>query len=108
MELVALEERLEAAVTAVMRELDATHVEGRRIRRDIFDVVHEYELRLPIDEAPDEPRACSPVDVAVLASGPLTRRRPRLRPQAPRSPVARARSEGDPRCRRLARQTESE
>ena len=45
-ELVAAQERLEAAVAAVVRELDAAHVERRRVRRHLVGVVDEHELGL--------------------------------------------------------------
>src|SRR5436190_10308888 len=70
-ELVAAQKGLEAAVAPVMRELDAAHVERRRVGRHLVRVVDEHELRLWVEEAADQPGAGGAVDVAVTARRPL-------------------------------------
>src|SRR5205823_9126469 len=70
-ELVASQERLEAAVAAVVGKFRATHVEGRGVRWHLIRVVYEDELRIGVDEASDQPRAGRSIDVAVLTGRPL-------------------------------------
>ena len=91
-ELVAAQERLEAAVAAVVGELDAAHVERRRVRRHLVGVVDEDELRLRVDEAPDQPRAGGPVDVAVRGASPTSRPASSTSAASRRPPAARARA----------------
>ena len=62
-----------------MSELDAAHVERCRIAGNLARVVDEYELRVRVDEAADQPRASGPVDVTVRTG------RPPLMPQPPRA-----------------------
>src|SRR5439155_26998881 len=69
-ELVAAQEGLEAAVAAVVGELDAAHVERRCVGRHLFRVVDEDELRFRVEEAADQPGAGGPVDVAMATSRP--------------------------------------
>src|SRR5262245_10320442 len=69
-QLEAPEERLEAAVAAVVRELDPAHVEWRRILRQFGRIVDEHERRLGVDEAADQPGARSAVDVALRPRRP--------------------------------------
>ena len=56
-------------------ELDAAHVERRRVRGHLVRVVDEDERRLRVDEAPDQPGAGGPVDVAVRDGSPTSSRR---------------------------------
>ena len=101
-ELVAAQERLEAAVAAVVGELDAAHVERRRVGRHLVGVVDEHELGVRVDEAADQPGAGGAVDVAVTARRPPHRDRlldaaqPARRAAAAR---ARARAAGSSRGR---------
>src|SRR5207253_8694968 len=69
-ELVAAQEGLEAAVAAVMRELNAAHVERGRVGRHLVRVVDEDELRLWVEEAADQPGAGGAIDVTVRTSRP--------------------------------------
>ncbi len=69
-ELVAAQEGLEAAVAAVVGELDTTHVERGRVAGHLVWVVDEDELRLRVEEAPDQPGAGGAVDVAMATRRP--------------------------------------
>src|SRR5207244_3410702 len=69
-ELVAAQERLEAAVAAVVGELDTTHVERSRVGRHLIRVVDEDELRLRVEEPEDQPGAGGAVDVAMATRRP--------------------------------------
>src|SRR6266508_291007 len=71
LQVVALEERLEAAITAVMGELGPPHVEWNCAGGDLVRIGHEGELGIRIDEPADEPRAGRPVDVAPCPRRPL-------------------------------------
>jgi hypothetical protein len=47
-ELVAVEERLEGAPPAMLREIDAAHVERCCIGRDVIGIVDEHEARVGV------------------------------------------------------------
>src|SRR6266478_5176263 len=64
LQLVSLQEGLEAAVAPVVGKLDADHVEGGGVGGDLIGVPDEHELRLGIDETADQPCAGRPVDMA--------------------------------------------
>ena len=70
LQLVSLQEALEAAVAPVVGQLDTGHVEGGGVRGHLARVPHEHELRCRIDIAEDEPGAGRPVDVAAPAGRP--------------------------------------
>src|SRR5215831_10091036 len=70
---------IEGAALAFVGEFDAFDVIGRSARRfgDVENVLggDVDELRLRIDEAPDQPRTGDAVDFRALARDPLARRR---------------------------------
>lgn len=70
LECVAAQDGLEAAVAAVVRQFDPSHVEGRHVAWYLVGVVDEHEFGVGIDESPDQPRACCPVDVDPGPGGP--------------------------------------
>ncbi len=68
---VALEYRLERAVTALVGVLRPPHVEGVAIQcRGVGVCGHELELGLGVDEPPDEPGTGGAVDVEVAPRDP--------------------------------------
>src|SRR5439155_1586126 len=75
-EVVAAQDRLEAAVVAVVGQLDAAHVERGGVGRNLERVVDEDEGGLGVDEASDQPRAGGAVYVAVGPRRPPTRAAP--------------------------------
>ena len=64
---VLLQDCVEAAERTIVTELDAFDVErnGVQLARLLQDLVgrHEDELRVLVDESPDQPRACDPVNL---------------------------------------------
>jgi hypothetical protein len=86
-ELEAAQDRLERAllhpVVHLVPEFDTAHVEGPGVRRHVAGAGDEDELRLRVDEPPDQPRRGRPVDVHAAARRPL-----HARSLAPRSAMA--------------------
>src|SRR5437016_14341912 len=82
MQLMALDERIEAAARAVVRVVDVGHVVWRRgIRRcepQNLACGDVEKLGGRVDEAPDEPRASDTIDLRTLAGHPTCRRRERF------------------------------
>jgi len=80
---VAVDEGVKAAAAADVRELDVGDVVGNRraLLRDAQDVRrrHVEELRVRVDEAPDQPRAGDAVHLGALARHPAGRRAGGLR-----------------------------
>ena len=105
-QLVAVQEGLEAAVVTVMRKLHPSHVERRRVGRHLVGIVDEDELRFQIEEAADQPSAGCPVDVAVRRVAHLIRPEPPPQPAPPALPPpagqARAPAAGSSRVRESA------
>src|SRR5215472_1219266 len=67
------QQHLEAAAVALMGELGGEHVEAQLARlRLIAPGWHEFELRLRVDEAPDQPSARNAVHMDALAGHPHT------------------------------------
>ena len=62
--------RLERAVSAVVRQLHPPHVERRRLRTDVLDVIDEHELGPWVHEPSQQPGTGSTVDVHPGTSGP--------------------------------------
>jgi hypothetical protein len=54
---------LEAAVALVVTELRSPHVEGRRVRGNFSGIGDEDELSVAVDEAANQPRTGSTIDV---------------------------------------------
>ena len=69
-QVVALKQRLERAVPAVMGELDAPHVKRRRVVRNLVGIPDEHELGLGVDEPADQPRTRRAIDVRAGARRP--------------------------------------
>src|SRR5438093_100949 len=91
-----------------MGELDAAHVERRRIGRHLVRVVDEYELRLRIDEAADQPGAGlddfvgEPLELLTVAR--VERERGQAVENLRRTEAAQLPPQSDPRRRRLTRE----
>jgi hypothetical protein len=67
-ELVTLQKRLEAAVGAVMGQLDAANVEADRVHGDVIGILDEDERGVGVQETPDQPGAGGPIDVTACGS----------------------------------------
>jgi hypothetical protein len=61
---------LGGAITLVVTQFHSAHVEGCGIGRHVVRIVDEYELRVPVEVALDEPRARDPIDMTAAASCP--------------------------------------
>ncbi len=69
-DVVPAQDGLEGAVTAVVAEFDAAHVERGRVGGHLGRVRDEQEFSISVEEPADQPGAGGPVDVHTGAGGP--------------------------------------
>ena len=101
----ALEQHLEGAAVALVRELGLEHVEAdlARLRR-VALARHELEARLGVDEAADQPGRGDAVDVDALRASPTSALADRATPSSPtRASSGRDRSRARPAAPRARR-----